>query len=1276
MDTVQGGRQHRTFARSNGLGGGPAVPHLVAAEERHRKNLQHIRQLKLSLCATVSSAGPLQPPSSRGASLPSPSSPSLPSPALPAWEAARDGSTGVVASRTPSALPAPLQPAAAAPHPGRETPISAAVLQSSQDEVEQLVREKHRLQRQCVELASLLANTHHDSGAPSALTVTHAATTGDSAAAWSPVHDAAVAVVAQVTRCYPDVVRDWAVATSGNGAAVPPGDTKRGPGDSSASSLATTTTVEITADELADSLRRLAGFLPQLASMTAVSELVTQAGPDMLDHIHVLEVEKQQDCVAVLSIADHLTSVSAQMRREAAEKDAALHALQQTVGDLLEEKQEWSRRARASEAALAERYTQYRQREKAWEREVNDLLHARDSIAAAALPPAVEETTVAATRAAEAAAAATAAEEREAALQRQLAQRQGALDTMAVSLRNLQEAHDTLQSTHATLQASSQASAAAQQERIAALEGQLHPLEAELQRQSETIGVTLRSVEELTDAHRAEVAALKEALRTTKEEREVALAELQGTKEGIEAELADVTASVAHRAAELQAMTAARDALQRALEEREQASVGDSSSFYVTASTPLRLTRVVDISADGGGEAADVSTMDSPSKLGEDEDGDNNEESTDALYRTTNVRKLQQSLKRMSRERAALKRKLEHRGAALAEMETELESAQRAVAQQEAHVQVLQADLESASATAAKAAAASAVVAVETPTTAAATQSAAPPQVTGSVTRIKVIDWIAFADLEEHEDEGSLYPTPVDLSEWLSPRQRGTERFADFVAHRLSAHDQLLVSAVGPLYHIGFNLLKAEGLLDNDLYFPVIWRRVLLQLQRVVDVQLEGLAVSVADCAHRFYTLASAAGLFKSLRESSDALTAYTLILAALSLCLGSRDGGEVEEKAGEGPSQQQRQQGGDALFLTQLPSAVRCGNNWAKWSCCQAVLRHVCDQGDGEADSSSSPQTPPSVGEGAATPYALLMLLAQQNGVANAFSPSGSGMSGFQKMEDGGSSKAGGLLGLSTAAAASSSSSPSPSPTPGFTLASLLSHSLLSDSLPRSHFALQMMMVQQFAQCTATRSVAEVTERGLHCAPSADCPTLVVLLLYIARYELLLEGGKVAEEGVPPLPSLTALGVRGAGEGGDAGEGTEALLLLLDTGLLPAIAMSMRLCRALEHEPHLLPTFFATRRAMLEKRQEVLFHGDWTATASVQAELLLGVPMLSEEQLRDCVQQVLQRVKSMPSTPGRVVQVPLVEYERLHCELLSLYQSNETYEAHLQQLLGAVESM
>ncbi|KPI90309.1 hypothetical protein ABL78_0536 [Leptomonas seymouri] len=1272
MDAAQTTHPHRTFARANGLGGA-AIPHLVAAEERHRKNLQHIQQLKVALCSTVSSAAPRQPttPTSCGESLPCSSSPSQPSRARPAWGVPLDHSTGIAAFPTTSAMPARSA--------SKEIPISAAVLQSSQQEVEQLIREKHQLQRQCIELTNLLANTP-PGNMSSALTVTTPAAAHDPPA-WSPVHDAALAVVEQVARCYPSVVQDWAISKSTNDAVRASRKSSNGPHDCGTSSPTASPrsprtnaryessmfadTASITADGLVDSLHRLAAFLPQLASIAAVSELIADAGPDMLDNIHILEEEKRNDCLAVLSITDHLTKVSAQMRHEAAKKDAALAAMQQTIEELMEEKQDWSRRARASEAALAERYAQYRQHEKAWEMEVAELLQSRNAVASAAAAPAVEASPVVAAEVEPKVEDTTAAERAAAEARKwrnQLACLQEELDAKSAALERIQQERDDLQSAHATLQASSQETAAAHQARIATLERQLQPLESELQTQAETIRAALQMVDELRAAHRTEVAALNKSHTAIIHEKETALGKLEAARTRIQTELTDVTALMEQRTAELQAVTAARDAAQAALAERDQASVADCSSVMVAVSTPLRLPPP-DVSGGkaGGsqdGTGPDEETVDSPSKSGE---GDN-DDSTDFVSRCTNVRKLQQSLKRMSRERNALVRKLEHRGTALVEMETELEAAQRLVAQYEAHIQVLRADVERADASAAR-------------------DNTVTPKATNAAVGITPINWIAFSEVEQHEEvEGTLYPTPVDLMGWLL-EHREPLRFEDYVARHLSQRDQFLIGAVGPLYHVGFSLLKAKGLLGHKFYFPVVWRRFLLQLQQTLDVQLEGLPLSPADSARRFYQLASTAGLFKGQKSAPDPLKAYTLILAALCVCLRPREGDEAAATAPGAPATKAQQAEGLLASHTEKTSE-RCFYT-AKWRCCQAILRHVCDQGDGEDEKSR--QLHFVATEGAATPFALFMKLALQDAAAVLSSTGDSDMSVLQRE-------------MHRDSRSDEAMAPS-----AYNLASLLSHGLLSDVLPLSRFSLLASVLQQAVRPKADvgegrYSVSLASEHRLSSLTTV-APRLtqsqhlafVSLLLYIARYEYLLCGWHSvmtaptrAEGTVPPLPSLEALGVRSEVSFSDAkgalyartgAEDTVEALVALDAGLLPAITMCICTCRPIEHEPWLLTSYFETRRALVDLHQ-VALSSDGSKLAPSSTELCPGVPLLTDTQLRDCIQQVLLPLKQAPPVSNRVVQVPTAEYERLHRELLSLYQTNEANDAYIQELLGAVEAM
>ncbi|KAG5471282.1 hypothetical protein LSCM1_01356 [Leishmania martiniquensis] len=1249
MQTAPPTQQRRTFSRANGVDG-TAVPRLVAAEERHRKNLQHIQQLKQALCSTVSRDGTpsMSAPPSRGWSLPS-STFSVQPPSGSSWMApAFESPSGVVGS--PSQQSWTTAPAS---HRLAWTHASATALRESQQEVERLVQERNKLQRQCMEWASLLSEASR--GAPGIICTEAplASPSAGEASAPSIVHEAALAVVRQVARCYPDIVRE---------AKVKSGAVKENtsvPQCARSSALAASHEGELnmelphgnispplTTEEVADTLHCLAEFLPRLASMTAGSKIVAATGSDLLHHIHALEEERQSDCLAVLSIADHLSDVAAQLRREAAEKDEALRAMQETVEGLVEEKTEWARRARASEEALVERCEQHSRREKAWEREVAALMQSEQTAEAASEAAVVPPASVA-VAVADDVGGASVAEVREG----HLAQLQQELDNKQAALSSLQEEYRALQATHAELRTRSQQAEVFHRQRIAALESQLHPLEAELQAQACVIESTLRKLEELSVAHRAEAAALSESHSAILAGKEVELLSLQEAKERVEVELAERSADAAQMRAELKSVAGKVAAALSVSDRSCSLSLVCNGAPVENSSETTSPLRFGGLREDGGKASLQMGKTGTPSdrdRVDSDDVGD----AADSPTTGVDVRRLQQSLKRMSRERLALKRKLEHRVGALAEMESELEAAQRLVTQRDAQVQVLAAELETAKATA---------------TSALADVKAPGKDDTGEEEADAETPLMDFVELERYEDEGTLYPVPVDLSEWLlGCTEEASVRFSTYVQRHLNENERLRVAAVGPLYHIGFTLLRIEGLLGHEedpLRLPVTWRRFLFQLQHVLDAQLQATVLSPADSAKCFYALASAAGLFGNRADlRPDPLTGYSLIMAAMCVCLRS-------------------------------PAAACSIDSSFKWRCCRAILLHVSHYEDGKATNQANRS---SEGADAPAPDDLFLALCAELPETTTLPE-----------EDAGDEE-------TTASGGTASGRPLCS----MRLATLLTSGLLSDHLPIAQFALCAAALSVMAALGGVRhsasSPAEATGLLGAARPhrgSAQRNDVAQLLMYVARHECLLfgwaqemddavangEGGATSRYGHRAnMKSLTlsSLGISAAWPasvgGPKASSGSAAissgappppeaesitqLLIFLCAGLLPALILAALRCPSLERGSKLIDAFFRTRRLLMAKRAALLA-GNLT-DASASSESVAGVSLLlPEAQLRSLVNAALAPITHTTTFPQLTVPVPVAEYEQLHRELLSLYETNDTYHRYIQELLSAAEA-
>ncbi|GET91046.1 hypothetical protein, conserved [Leishmania tarentolae] len=1264
MQTAPPTQQRRVFPRANGADG-TTVPRLVAAEERHRKNLHQIQQLKQALCSTVSAAAApsMSAPPSRGWSLPSSTFSVLPA-TNPSWMSPSFHSlSGVVAS--PSQTNGATVPVS---HHPTWTPVSAAALRESHQEVEQLLQERNKLQRQCVEWASLLGEVSHRA-AESAVTNTPLAShSGVESDASSSVYQAAVKVVRQAMRCYPSALREPRIK-----AGVVTTEDARSPqctgssvsfasheGGLSEPFLHGNSSPPLTTEEVAETLHRLAEFLPCLASMMTDRDLVPVSGPELLHHIRILVEEKQSDCFVLMTITDHLTEAATQMRREAAEKDEALLALQETVEVLMEERSQWARRARESEEALTERDEQYSQREKAWEQKVTELLQLKqDSETTSAAQMALTApAAVALTDDSSVTSATTTARE---AGEGHITQLQKEIDAKEVKLATLEEEHRALQATYIELQNHSQQAEAAYQQRIRELENQLNSLEGELQTQARIIESTLRKVEDLSLAHRAETAALTESHNAVLAGKEMALFCLQEAKERMEVELAERTADAEQMRAELETTLgklaeawSASDPPGPSSLMRIGVSV-DNSSVDESAGL-LQLTGLSE------GDGADASLqMDGTGTPGKHEraNHDDAEDAAEPKQKLMDARKLQQSLSRMSRERAALKRKLEHRAGALSEMESELEAAQRLVAQQGAQIQALTAELESANATARSAPADARAV----------DEDNAGKEEVDVETSLSLID---FVEIERYEEEGILYPDPVDLSEWLQGHAEGSSvRFSTYVQRHLSENEKLRIAAVGPLYHIGFNLLKMEGLVkpeDDPLFSPMPWRRFLLQLQQVLDVQLQTTVLSPADSAKCFYALASSAGFFGTLTSSSgDPLTRYSLIVAALCVCLRSPSGSTLTEGS-------------------------------CKWHCCQTILRHVSQYGDGKATDQTRCS---SADANSKAPESLFLALSAE-------------FLAESVLHDEEAENKGATAGVGKA----------PVPLPcSIRLAELLSSDLLSDHLPIFHAALCAAALSDIIDSKATPR----EDRHHACSPKeatqmfaamrtrlgfAQERDIVPLLLFVARHEYLLfgwaqemddtaaeaEGGPLKGDGHSrDTPSLTLFSL-GVSETWPASaiahkassssaavcaratplsdvQSITQLLIFLHSGLLPALMLAVHRCPSLEQGSQLIGAFCQTRRSLMEKRTQLL-----TANSTDVSPASVVMPgasvLLPEAQLRSLVNAALTPSRPTSPFPERAVLVPVAEYERLLRELLSVYEVNNKYHGYMDTLLYLAETL
>ncbi|KAG5497528.1 hypothetical protein JKF63_03792 [Porcisia hertigi] len=1266
MQVTSSTQQRRTFSRANGVDG-TAVPRLVAAEERHRKNLQHIQYLKETLCSTVSGcATPLMSTtSSQRSSLPTNTLP-VPSPSC--------FSCVAPSLNIPHSLGAsPLQTNRATipvPHRSICTSASSAALLESQEEVERLVRERNKLQRQCVEWASIFSEASCrpvESTGKGATLDSHSVL---ESGAWSSVHEAALAVAKQVTRYYPSLVRDSRIKLDSAAREVSvsqrasfKASTAFPDDELGAPHMESNSSPQLTTEELADTLYRLAEFLPLLASVSGASELAAASGLGLLQHIHILEEEKKNDCLAVLSITDHLTEVAAHLQREAAEKGEALRAMQETVDALMTEKSQWARRAQMSEEALAERYEHYKQQERVWEKEMMGLLEWKQKVETASVTPMAPPASIAEALWEGSGGASATATEVEQGQATQLLQELAAKET---TLATLQEEHSSLQAAYAELQIHSRQAEAADHRRIAELESQLCPLEVELQTQARIIESTLHKVEDLSLAHRADMDTLVESHNAILAGKEAAYFKLEEAKARVEVELKERAAYAAQVGAELETAVGTLAATRSASDRpgsfslvREGVSVENSPR--VDSASPPRLNRL----RESGGDEGDCNRHKAGFQVDEDGTPGKTERATDnddegvaeSPMNPVDLRRLQQSLKRMSRERAALQRRLEHRGVALAEMESKLKSARRLVAQRDAQVQVLTTELETAKS-------ASKLSSVEGR---AVDENDAGGEEADAEPLLPLVD---FSEIERCQGEGTLYPDPVDLSEWLLGHTEGSSmRFSTYAQRYLSESEQVRISLVGPLYHIGFTLLKMEGFVrqKDALYcFPRVWRRFFFQLQHVLEARLRGTVLSPEDSAKCFYALASSAGLFGDRSNPDrDPLTGYALIIAALSVCLQS------------------------------TVTSTSTDDLWG-WHCCQRILRHVSHYED--CDASRQVEGGIEVADSQALKDLFLALCAER--------PTEVSLPEENAAVEG------------TAASNGTASVP---PSSSIRLTALFASDLLSDRLPIFHFALwaaslSNVLGNKVLPHEDRLVTGSVTESTRHSAVPRPCLALLQkhdvasLMLYVARHEYLLfgwaqemmraaakaddSGPSVNGQGVSAASlSLASLGLSATWPARASAhhapscsaslfvsapsptevESITQLLVFLSAKVLPALMLVSHCCPSLERQMRLINAFFRTHRLLTEKRAELLPTN--LREVSVASESMQSVSLLlTEAQLRDLVNAAVYPTKDTTFSPERAVQVPVAEYGRLHHELLSLYKTNDTYHRYIEELLEAAE--
>lgn len=1137
---------------------------LAVAQQQHRDALQHIQALKNALRSTVSATHSSPPQQAQ-------------------WQ-----SVAFPPSRPPSAWPdlhgSGVGPATSFPSGGvavTPAPTSTTALMESQREVEQLVAEKHRLQRQCVELASWLGSAACGGRVDSC-------TLHSEEAAHSPswcVKEAAVAVVKQVALCYPDVLqglfRDGDVGSGTRTGGSPNSSLAEGvfptdhhaegpmtmgashetPGDDLAAAISSNSDPE----EVSEALQRLADLLPQIASTARVSELLAEAGPDMLDHIHALEEEKQTDYLSVLSITDNLVKVNRDLKMQASEKEETITQLRRIADVLMDEKAGLIAQLHSVEAAQTQLYQKCMENQRRLEEEVSALHQEKEELNQQKVVAGNDEEA--------------------------LGELQAAICAREAETADVQQELQKLNLSYEALRASSISAEEAYQKQIQSLEDCVATMKAEALEQTSTVESTRKKIDALSEQHGEAVSALKQehqealevmekelrerervseeqytstlkALATQSEEfqkekenwaseREAMVEELQATKVQLTAQVADLRESNGRTSPVQQQLQPSH------ADPAEQAENSGQQGATLPPPSPL--------SGEGKGHLENDGEENEGEETGEVDSADVSGDIM-APTDTTDTKRMQQSLKRLGRERTALVRKLERRGTAVADLEMEVRETRQRVEELTAQNAVLLTEIERLGSGTQQ----------QAPAHPESPLPSASPEKPSTLATIQFID---FAQLEA-SSEMETYPAPIDFSEWLHDSSC-TVRFSEYTKLHLSASEQDRLAVAGPLYHIGSSMLIDQALFRNDESLPLLWKRFFIQIQKVLESRVAGTRLSVADSARCFYSLVNRAGLSTDALPPSDS-TRSAVVVASLAVCLGA---GEVEHHS-----------------IEENPAWVP-----ATWSNCCAILQHVCAT---DAVAGTEEAAPPA----SLSPRELLMDLCDSRGA------------------DGGR----------------------------LALAPLLCSGLLCQSPYTSQYTLNRWYAETAAiEESSSAAIADPL------MPKTSLSILAPLLLCIARYEYLLYG---SDDSSVPL-SLEAVGIRSEAdvENGDVADQNLQVLLLLETVLLPAVALTQRVC------PIVGTTLCS---AYWAARHRYVAHWNTAEVGRKASSMGPDVASLATELVPRYFFSRGSNTKSMESVPPASIQWPAADYEKLHLELLSLYETNDTYFNYIQQLLSGVESV
>lgn len=818
---------HRVFPREYAQAGLSAT---AVAEQRREVTLRRISDLKSSLATIVSSSSS------------SPSSTYAP-PSRDRYYSIEPRRT--VASREspevvrPTATSPQLQPAALSVlRYGGPTP--QGFLLGAQRQVERLTQENHDLVQRCLEWERRLLEgggggreqVHavavglEDSGAvtspkelPFFARDGRVASTGaaveeaadrspGSAAASGELPDAIYGLLHRLSVCYPELF-DGLTPTNGATAGDSPSDHHdAGPA-----------VAQLSEHGVCEALWRLENVVPGLVSSSRLGDLFTDTGAELLDRINTLEDEKQTDYFRVLDITGKLVTANADLTARQAGRQEEIAALR---AELAEGRRQ---RGQLVDQLAAERVARVTAAE--------DLSHAADAAdeaqrtAVAAAVAALEERLLllAAEHAAETALLrrqlVTKAARAEAALAARDAEHAGQLRRLEAQLADKKAEIDDQARAIAAAMASVEALAAERDTAAAA--------------QTEAKDALIRELQKQRAATSDEAAAAQDALGNAMEQIETLKAQLR------ERSAPPVAAVVTDDSDQL------REQVRRLTEDR------DALATRLTETSALTGGPDEEEEGEEPGSGGTDSSMNDPS----------------SPVSPAELRKVKQSLRRVTHERTGLRRKLDRSGAALSEAEGRLAASDVRVRELEAQMAAGQmaADREQRQHLEQR-------------------EQHSAPKTTPEAT-LELLDFFALDGGAPAAAAALAYPEPLAAlsAPWLTSLAAGS------LEDRIAAMDEdgrLEVQAGGRLYHVTMAAAEHAGLLSTERHGNhQAWGRLALQVQHAVEGRESAVfsGAYAAECARLYYGMLCASGL---LGASSDAALAWALVVAGLCQFVGA----------------------------------------------------------------------------------------------------------------------------------------------------------------------------------------------------------------------------------------------------------------------------------------------------------------------------------------------------------------------------------------------------